>query len=233
MRKFYKILGVLWLCVAGVAAAEDQIMVPPVIDSEYVVGDPSAPAVIYEYGSLTCHVCAGFYKDVLPRILKDFKGKVKVVMRPFPFNALDIAGAQMILHSKNPHALAMLFYKKQKEWIGAKDQLGAMKAIAKEFGMSDEEIKVSMQNKNLENAMLAKRLIVKHTAAPVFKVGKSFLEGMPHPRHLKILLERFAYHVVECGNPIEDFDAYKEFDKMAEEEEPEEESKDKKSDDTK
>ena len=77
--------------------------------------------------------------------------------------------------------------------------------------------------------MLAKRLIVKSTSAPVFKVGSSMLEGMPAPHYFKKLLERLVYHVIECGNSIEDFDAHEEFDKMAQEEE----KKDKKSDDKK
>lgn len=216
MRNFYKILCMLGMMFSTVSLQASTAQ-SPVVASEYVVGDPNAPITIYNYSSLTCHVCAGFYKGILPKILEDFKGKIKVVVRPFPFNALDIAGAKMILHSKSPHKLSDRFYETQETWLGAKNQLEVMKKVAKDFGMPDQEIKQSLENEKLENAMLAKRLILKTSSAPVFKVGKSILDGMPHPNHFKKLLESLVYHVIERGQPIEDFDAYKEFDKMAEE----------------
>jgi len=191
-----------------------------VVENEYSVGNPHAKAVMYEYGSFTCHVCCDFYKNILPKLLEDkeFAGSLRVVIRPFPFNALDIAGAKMVLYSKDPHKLTQIFYEKQDEWLGAEDQLASMKAIAENSGLiSKADIEASLKDQFIENAMLARRLIFQsQQAAPIFKVGKSILPGLPNWEPFSKVLEKFIEHMTK-GKAMADFDALKQFSLLAKE----------------
>ena len=40
--------------------------------SEKVLGDENAPITLIEYASLTCHHCATFHNEVLPKINSDY-----------------------------------------------------------------------------------------------------------------------------------------------------------------
>jgi protein-disulfide isomerase len=216
-----KVFFLMMISLASLGWGDMQKVLPQrIVENEYFVGNPDAKAVIYEYGSLTCHVCQDFYKNILPKILedKDFAGSIRIVIRPFPFNDLDIAGAKMILYSKDPHRLTQIFYEKQEEWIGAKDQLAALKGIAEKSGLiSREDIQVSLKDQFIENAMLARRLIFSaHQAAPIFKVGKSILPGLPHWESFSKVLKRYSEYIAQ-GKPMADFDAMKEFGLLAKE----------------
>ena len=187
---------------------------PPVaVDNEFFVGNPNAKATIYEYGSLTCHVCSKFYLKILPKLLKDLGGKIKIIVRPFPFNALDVAGAKLILYSDKPHELSEFLYEKQEQWLGADEQINAMKQLAIEFGMDPSRVENALKDENLERAVLSKRLVVKSKSAPVFKIGKSNIEGLPHWPHFKKLIQAYIEHI-ECDNTPESFDALKFFEDM-------------------
>lgn len=219
-----KIKNIFIVCLLVASAALGKSMKPPqrIVDSEYVVGDPKAPVTIYEYGSLTCHVCASFYLEVLPKILKVMDGKIKVVLRPFTFNKLDIVGAQMILYSKDPHGLSKALYERQKDWLGAKDQVGAMVKIAKDHGMPEQDIKASFADRKLENAILSKRIIVKAESAPIFKVGNKTLQGLPQWDYFERVLEGFVEHVLS-GKGSNSFDPFEYFKQMSKEDEGAEE----------
>ena len=58
--------------------------------SEMTLGSISAPITIIEFASLSCHHCAKFHKETLPRIKKDYidKNLVKFEHHSFP---LDLA----------------------------------------------------------------------------------------------------------------------------------------------
>ncbi len=202
-----------------------------VVDSEYVIGNPKAEATIYEYGALTCHVCLDFYLNVLPKLLqdKDFAGKIRIVIRPFPFSKLDVDGARIVLYSKDPHGLTKKLYETHEEWLKAPDQLEAIKKVAEKFGMSRDDIEASLQDKHLENAMLARRLIFKSDAAPIFKVGSSILPGLPHFEPFALVLKAFLDYRLQ-GHPEKEFDALKEFERLAKEREKKEREQEKTND---
>lgn len=172
------------------------------VEIEYTIGNPNAPVTFYEYGSLTCHVCSNFYKNVLPKIQKDFP-EIQIIVRLMSFDKIDMAAAKMILHSKDPHGLSLAFYKAQNQWMEAPDQLEALKKIALDFGMTEEEINTSQQDKSLGHSLLSRRLILKAKSAPLFRVGKSLLPGLPdYEKYLKPLL-RQAVDYSKKGNILE------------------------------
>ena len=195
----------------------DKIHTPPAkpshpitaVEIEYTVGNPSAPIIFYEYGSLTCHVCSNFYQNILPKLLKDFPD-IRVVVRLMSFDKLDMAAAKMILHSKDPHELSLAFYKTQNQWMEASDQMDALKRVALAFGMTEAEIETSLQDKSLGQSLLSRRLILKAGSAPLFRLGKSLLPGLPdYEKYLKPMLERVVKHHKE-GHDILEYDVLKE-----------------------
>lgn len=177
-------------------------------DNEYAIGSPQADVALVEYGSLTCHVCSEFYRNVLPQLLKDFKGRIKVIVRPLPFNALDVNAALIILHSKDPHKLALAFYQEQ-EKLSTNDQLGALKKIALEQGMSIKEIDDSLNDEALKNSLFARWKILNATSAPLFVIGKTIFPGLPNyesyfkPALAKIIAYKDAGHSINDFNVLQ------------------------------
>ena len=77
------------------------------VDDDPVLGSPDARVLIIEFGDYQCPSCRMFWKDVEPRLRKDYidTGKVKLVFRDFPLTqihpeamlaamAVDCAGEQ-------------------------------------------------------------------------------------------------------------------------------------------
>ena len=70
-----------------------QVVLSEVADSiealsEKVLGNENAPITLIEYASLTCHHCATFHNEVLPKIKSDYidTGKLKFIYRDFPLD---------------------------------------------------------------------------------------------------------------------------------------------------
>jgi len=58
------------------------------VDDDPVLGSPDAKVLVIEFGDYQCPTCRMFWKDVEPRLKKDYidTGKVKLVFRDFPLN---------------------------------------------------------------------------------------------------------------------------------------------------
>ena len=56
------------------------------VDDDPVLGSPNAKVLMIEFGDYQCPSCRMFWKDVEPRIKKEYidTGKVKLVFRDFP-----------------------------------------------------------------------------------------------------------------------------------------------------
>jgi len=56
------------------------------VDDDPVLGESSAPVTIIEFGDYQCPSCRLFWRDVEPRLKRDYidTGKVKLVYRDFP-----------------------------------------------------------------------------------------------------------------------------------------------------
>jgi protein-disulfide isomerase len=71
------------LGVAAQAAAQGGVIG---VDDDPVLGDANAPVTIIEFGDYQCPSCRMFWKDVEPRLKKEYidTGKAKLVFRDFP-----------------------------------------------------------------------------------------------------------------------------------------------------
>ena len=101
------LLATLFTALSVVPAAAQQRGVFIGVDDDPVLGSPDAKVLMIEFGDYQCPSCRMFWKDIEPRLKKDYidTGKVKLVFRDFPLMqihpeallsamAVDCAGEQ-------------------------------------------------------------------------------------------------------------------------------------------
>ncbi len=130
--------------------------------ADRVLGKADAPITVVEYASLTCPHCAAFNKDVLPDFKKTYveTGKAKLVYRDYPLDQLALKAAMLARCAPSDRYFSFLdvLFQNQVTWATAKDPNAALERIAKLGGMSSEQFTACMQNRSLEDAVLAESL---------------------------------------------------------------------------
>jgi protein-disulfide isomerase len=127
-----------------------------------VLGKPDAPITIIEYASLTCPHCAAFNKDILPELKTRYvdTGKAKLIYRDYPLDqwALKAAMLARCAPADKYFSFIDVLFQNQVTWATAKDQLAALERIGRLGGISAEQFNTCMQNRALEDAVLAESL---------------------------------------------------------------------------
>tara|TARA_Y100000992_G_scaffold243358_1_gene174391 strand:+ start:1164 stop:1775 length:612 start_codon:yes stop_codon:yes gene_type:complete len=126
------------------------------------MGEIKAPLKMIEFASLTCGHCARFHIEVMPEIKKNYidTGKILYTYKDFPLDkfALKASMISRCSGSKNFFNFLDIFYKKQKDWTRTQDPFKSLLKIAKFGGLKDEELKVCIGNKSIEDGLLKDRL---------------------------------------------------------------------------
>lgn len=126
------------------------------------IGLESANIEIIEFASLTCGHCAKFHNEVFPKIKKEFidTGKVSFIYNDFPLDKFALKASVIARCSGNKKYFSFLkvLYKKQKDWTSSQDPFKSLLKIAKLGGLKNDEIKVCVGNKSIEDGILKKRL---------------------------------------------------------------------------
>ena len=126
------------------------------------MGDENAPIKMLEFASLTCGHCARFHNDVMPAIKEKYisTGKIFFTYKDFPLDKFALKASIISRCSGNENYFKFLdvFYKKQSSWTRTKDPFKSLLKIAKIGGIKDEEIKVCVGNKSIEDGLLKDRL---------------------------------------------------------------------------
>ena len=80
------LLAALFTALTALPAAAQQRGVFIGVDNDPVLGSADAKVLMIEFGDYQCPSCCMFWKDVEPRLKKDFvdTGKAKLVFRDFP-----------------------------------------------------------------------------------------------------------------------------------------------------
>ena len=129
---------------------------------EKSIGEPNAPVKMLEFASLTCGHCARFHNEVMPRIKEKYidSGLVFFTYKDFPLDKFALKAAIISRCSGNENYFSFLdvFYKKQSNWTRSQDPFKSLLKIAKVGGIKDEEIKVCVGNKSIEDGLLKDRL---------------------------------------------------------------------------
>ena len=129
---------------------------------EKKIGNGSAQIQMLEFASLTCGHCAKFHNEVFPKIKSEFidTGKIDFVYKDFPLDKFALKASVIARCSGNERFFNFLkvLYSKQKDWTSSKDPFKSLLKIAKFGGLKNDEIKVCVGNKSIEDGILKKRL---------------------------------------------------------------------------
>ena len=129
---------------------------------EKSIGKPDAPIKMIEFASLTCGHCARFHNEVMPAIKEKYinNGKIFFIYKDFPLDkfALKASIISRCSGNKNYFSFLDVFYKKQSSWTKSQDPFKSLLKIAKIGGLKDEEVKVCVGNKSIEDGLLKDRL---------------------------------------------------------------------------
>ena len=129
---------------------------------EKKIGDDSASIKMIEFASLTCGHCAKFHNEVFPLIKKDYidTGKISFIYRDFPLDKFALKASVIARCSGSDRFFSFLrvLYNKQKDWTRTQDPFKSLLKIAKLGGLKNDEIKVCVGNKSIEDGILKERL---------------------------------------------------------------------------
>jgi len=129
---------------------------------EISIGKSTAPVLIIDYSSLTCHHCAHFYLDVLPEIQKKYidPGYVRIVFRDFPGDKVSLQAHQLAWCKGEIKYLdfVKLLYSSQEKWLSASDPIAALKSIVTQHGISAEQFETAIKNQELLDKIIEARL---------------------------------------------------------------------------
>ena len=126
---------------------------------EHGLGNPTAPVRIDEYYSLDCPHCAAFVVETLPQMTKDYidTGKVYLVLHDFPLHEAALQATMLARCAPSERFFPMVdtLFHVQQGWVGS---LPALKQQAKFAGLTDTQIDACLNDRGLEDAILAERL---------------------------------------------------------------------------
>ncbi len=119
---------------------------------EKQLGKDDAPVTIVEYASMTCGHCANFHKNTMPAVKEKYidTGKVRLIMREFPFDPRATAGF-MLARCSNEKYFAMIdvLFKQQETWAFTDNSRDALLQIAKLAGFSQESFEACLTDQKL------------------------------------------------------------------------------------
>jgi len=146
---------------------------------DVVLGSDKAPVTIYEYASMTCPHCAHFSAETFPELKKRYidTGKVKFIFREFPLDALAAAGFMLARCAGNDKFMPIVetLFAKQSDWV-VKEPIEPLKAIAKQFGFTEESFNQCLANQKVLDGIQA----VRDRAVQKFQVNSTptfFING--------------------------------------------------------
>ena len=176
--------------------ADAPVLPFTVFPEDRVLGDANAPVTIIEYASMTCPHCAHFATEVLPAVkpvLID-SGKVRLVFRDYPLDALALRGAMLVRCAGNERAFGMieLLFSRQMVWATAQDPKAALLTIANQAGMNAAQFDACMDDKAVQDAVTQSRVTAeqayKINSTPSFLVNGRLIVGAPMPEELVALV---------------------------------------------
>ena len=158
-KRFFLLFSLIFFCFNSVDA---RIVDTIEALKEKRIGLESANIEIIEFASLTCGHCAKFHNEVFPKIKKEFidTGKVSFIYNDFPLDKFALKASVIARCSgeKKFFSFLKVLYSKQKDWTRTEDPFRSLLKIAKLGGLKNDEIKVCVGNKSIEDGLLKQRL---------------------------------------------------------------------------
>jgi len=173
---------------AGLAQAEtiDGLYENIPVNDE-IMGDPNATVTLLEYASMTCPHCKAFHEKIMPELKKKYidTGKVKYILRPFPFDR-DRRGEAAFMLAKcapnnNYYAMIDELFATQQVWGGRGNPVPELVRISKLAGMSESDFKACLSNQELLTQIIDGR----NLAVSKFKVKSTPTVFINNERHTR------------------------------------------------
>lgn len=164
---------------ANTVPLKDLMQAGPLGDR--VLGKDDAPVTIVEYASFTCVHCANFHIGTMPGLKEKYidSGKVKLVFREFPFDAM--ATAMSMLARCTPaerfYPLVDLFFRRQEAIMTSQKPLDELQGAARLAGFTQETFEACLKNQAIYDGVNA----VKKHGAETLGVNSTptfFINGM-------------------------------------------------------
>lgn len=128
-----------------------------------VLGNKDAAVTLLEYASMTCPHCKSFHERIFPAIKEKYieTGKVRFIMRPFPFDG-DRRGEAAFMLAKcapndNYYAMVDALFATQRVWGGQGNPVPELLRIAKLSGMTEADFKACLGNQELLTSIIEGR----------------------------------------------------------------------------
>ena len=198
MRKILIGLGIIAVAVvAGVAVYQTKHTSKPASAPPKASSFADAPVTIIEYASMTCPHCAHFDTEVLPAVKPALidSGKVRLVFRDYPLDALALRGAMLVRCAGNDRAFGMLdlLFQRQVAWATSQDPRAALLGLANQAGMSEADFNACMDNKEIQDAVTQSRVTAeqayKINSTPSFLINGRLIVGAPEPQEMIQLVD--------------------------------------------
>ena len=162
MKRFYKFLALLFIFCSLFNNVQSRIVDTIEALQKKSIGDKTAPIKMIEFASLTCGHCAKFHNEVFPLLKKDYidDGKIFFTYNDFPLDKFALKASVIARCSGKDKYFNFLkvLYKKQRDWTSSQDPFKSLLKIAKLGGLKNDEIKVCVGNKSIEDGILKQRL---------------------------------------------------------------------------
>jgi protein-disulfide isomerase len=154
------------------------------------------------FSSLTCPHCADFHGKIYKELEKEYitVGKVKFEHHSFP---LDLAAlnAEKILQCNANSQVNFEFlteiYKKQNKWAAGSDINiinSSIKAVGKEFNLTEDEMNKCLEDKNLEEKILNERIEAqknyKVSSTPTIYINEKKYKGSTDYKSFKKAIDK-------------------------------------------
>ena len=172
---------------AQVAEVDAKALAPRKEGDDMVMGADKAPVTIVEYASLTCPHCAHFNEETFPKLKAEYidKGLVKYIYRDFPLDRMALTASKVARCAGPDRYFAFIdvFFRQQMNWAAGNDPDKItlnLKRLAKQGGMPDDIFDKCLNDKAVEDAVLAQSL----KGEQEFKVNSTptlIINGKLHP----------------------------------------------------
>lgn len=170
------------------------------------IGNPDAPVVMEGFSSFSCPHCADFHEEILPLVKEKYidTGKVYLIFRDYPLNkpAVEAAGIARCMPQDEYYDFVTVLFRTQREWVMSGSPAKLLQT-AKLAGLTDDDLKACMGNKDLIKFILAKmqassnKYDITSTPTFVFNHGEVKIKGAKP-------FEQFAKQIDELLAKVDD-----------------------------
>lgn len=152
------------------------------------LGNEDAPVTIVEYASMTCPHCAHFAETTFPELKTKYidTGKVRMILREFPFDPRAEAGFMLARCSKDKYfAMVDVLFRQQENWATVADARTALLQLSRLAGFTQESFEACLTDQKLLEDIRS----VKDRGQKDFGVDSTptfFINGKKYPGALSI-----------------------------------------------